>query len=88
MLNCRNYFNTSAAESNSNEQFVMETETPPFQPVMSGDKQTPETRAFLKRWILEDRYNAFCIDCQRKRSTHANVYFGTFLCLDCAEVHI
>ena len=63
------------------------TEGPSSQPTMTGDPQTPETSAFLKRMISEDRYNAWCIDCQRNRSSHCNVTFGTFLCSDCAATH-
>ena len=37
--------------------------------------------------ISEDRYNAWCIDCQRNRSSHCNVTFGTFVCTDCANTH-
>jgi len=37
--------------------------------------------------ITEDRYNAWCVDCQRNRSSHCNVSFGTFLCSDCAAIH-
>lgn len=79
---------TSTADSTMNlnqENFV--TTGPPSKPTMMGDPQTPEISAFLKRQIQDDRYNAFCIDCQRNRSSHCNISFGTFLCSDCANVH-
>ena len=51
----------STADTTHISSFV--TSQPPFQATMSGDPQTPETSAFLKRCIQDDRYNAFCIDC-------------------------
>ena len=54
---------------------------------MNGDPQTPDTSNFLKRQIQDDRYNAFCIDCQRNRSSYCNIAFGTFICTDCANEH-
>lgn len=41
----------------------------------------------LEGLVTQDQYNAFCIDCQKNRSTHANIFFGTFICGDCADFH-
>ena len=51
------------------------------------DPQTDTTSAVLKKLIFEDQFNAFCIDCQKNRSTHANVSFGVFICQECAIFH-
>lgn len=55
---------------------------------VKGDKQTEATSDILKKLCQEDQFNAFCIDCQKNRSTHANVTFGVFICQDCATFHI
>lgn len=56
-------------------------------PEFLGDQASPETLNFVRAKISEDRYNAFCIDCQRNRSDHCNVTFGTFICGECAGKH-
>ena len=58
--------------------------TPTSQPNMNGDPQSSATTAFLKKLVQEDNFNAFCIDCQRNRSSHCNVTYGTFICQECA----
>jgi ADP-ribosylation factor GTPase-activating protein 1 len=44
--------------------------------------------ALLTDLLQRDTYNKFCIDCNRNESTHANITFGTFICGDCAKIHI
>ena len=61
--------------------------TPTSQPNMNGDPQSSATTAFLKKLVQEDNFNAFCIDCQRNRSSHCNVTYGTFICQECAQQH-
>ena len=45
-----------------------------------GDRQTEDTANILRKLCQEDQFNAFCIDCQKNRSSHANVTFGVFIC--------
>jgi len=52
-----------------------------------GDPQTAGTASVLKKLVYEDQFNAFCIDCQKNRSTHANITFGVFICQECALFH-
>lgn len=54
---------------------------------VQGDRQTEDTTNILQKLCKEDQFNAFCIDCQKNRSTHANVTFGVFICQDCATFH-
>ena len=68
-------------------QSNFDTRAPTTPAQMHGDPQTQGTSDFLKRMIQDDRFNAFCIDCQRNRSSHCNVSFGTFICSDCAQQH-
>lgn len=56
-------------------------------PAITGDKPSDTTTFMLKKLVHEDQFNAFCIDCQKNRSTHANVTFGVFICQDCALFH-
>ena len=49
--------------------------------------QSPEQKAWLDALAHQNEFNAFCIDCQKNRSTHANVAFATFICQDCAAFH-
>jgi ADP-ribosylation factor GTPase-activating protein 1 len=44
--------------------------------------------ALLTDLLQRDTYNKFCIDCNRNESTHANITYGTFICGDCAKIHI
>ena len=60
---------------------------PTSAPTMNGDPQTPDVTAFLRKLVQEDQFNAFCIDCQRNRSSHCNVFFSTFICAECAQIH-
>ena len=38
--------------------------------------------------LTRDTYNKFCIDCNRNESTHACITYGTFICDECAKVHV
>jgi len=42
----------------------------------------------LQELLTKDTYNKFCIDCNRNESTHSSITYGTFICDDCAKVHI
>ena len=35
--------------------------------------------------VLQDPYNKWCLDCKMNLSTHAIVFFGTFVCENCAQ---
>ena len=50
-------------------------------------EQSPEQKAFLENLCFQNEFNAFCVDCQKNRSTHANVSHGTFICEMCANYH-
>ena len=38
--------------------------------------------------MTDNQYNAYCIDCTKNQSTHANISYGTFICGSCAATHI
>ena len=42
----------------------------------------------LNDLLSRDTYNKFCIDCNRNESSHANITYGTFICEECAKVHL
>lgn len=44
----------------------------------------PELSSYLQE-LLKDAYNKWCLDCKVAQSTHAIVYFGTFVCERCAN---
>ena len=49
--------------------------------------QSAEQKDFLDKLAHQNEFNAFCVDCQKNRSTHANVSFATFICEECAQLH-
>ena len=49
--------------------------------------QSESTRKYLKKLVIDNQYNAYCVDCQTNLSTHSNITYGTFICGDCARVH-
>lgn len=53
-------------------------------PVMA---QSPEQREWIMKLATQNEFNAFCVDCQKNRSTYANISFGTFVCSECAALH-
>jgi hypothetical protein len=50
--------------------------------------QPTELKNLLQELLTRDTYNKFCIDCNRNESTHACITYGTFICDECAKVHI
>lgn len=48
----------------------------------------PPTQIAYLRDLLYDPFNKFCVDCNKAESTHSNISFGTFICGDCAQLHI
>ena len=42
----------------------------------------PELTNYLKG-LLKEPFNKYCLDCKINLSTHAIVFFGTFVCYDC-----
>ena len=38
--------------------------------------------------VTNNQFNAYCIDCYQRQSTHANITYGTFVCEPCAQVHL
>ena len=47
----------------------------------------PEAMTQFLTALLQDPYNRYCVDCTKNESTHANISFGTFICLSCANQH-
>ena len=54
---------------------------------MIGDVQGADVGSYLRLRMNEEKFDAFCVDCQNNRSSHCNVTFGTFVCDDCAKIH-
>ena len=48
--------------------------------------QPPPMKAFLQG-LLADPFNTYCVDCTKNLSTHANITYGTFICVNCANIH-
>jgi len=46
----------------------------------------PEVKAYLED-LLEDGFNAYCIDCKNNETTHCLVSYGTFVCKQCVIQH-
>ena len=51
-------------------------------------KQPEQMRAEIIEMITNNQFNAYCIDCQKNKSSHANITFGTFICDSCAKLHL
>lgn len=49
--------------------------------------QPHEQQVYLQATVQENEFNAFCVDCQNNRSTHANITYGTFVCAECEIEH-
>ena len=52
---------------------------------------TIEQPAELKKFLeekLSTPYNKYCIDCKNKPTTHCIVWLGSYVCEDCAQVHL
>mmetsp|Transcript_53677 Transcript_53677/g.73596 ORF Transcript_53677/g.73596 Transcript_53677/m.73596 type:complete len:81 (-) Transcript_53677:443-685(-) len=50
--------------------------------------QSEQLKAYLVSVVNKNQFNAFCIDCQKQKSTYANISFGTYICEHCARSHI
>lgn len=50
-------------------------------------EQPAELRKFLEE-KLSTPYNKYCIDCKNKPTSHCIVWLGSYVCEDCAQVHI
>ena len=51
-------------------------------------EQPAQVTTLLQDLLARDTYNKFCIDCNRLESTHANITYGTFVCEECAKLHL
>jgi ADP-ribosylation factor GTPase-activating protein 1 len=51
-------------------------------------EQPAALTALLQELLSKDTYNKFCVDCNRNESTHTSVTYGTFICQDCASIHL
>lgn len=49
--------------------------------------QPAEQQAYINDLVVKDQYNAFCVDCQNNRSSHANITYGTYICSECVIEH-
>ena len=38
--------------------------------------------------VTNDQFNAYCIDCYQRQSSHCNITYGTFICEVCAQAHL
>ena len=47
--------------------------------------QDEYTQTLLEGLVGTDQFNAFCVDCQKNKTTHCNITFGVFVCEDCAK---
>ena len=54
---------------------------------MNFDQPT-ELKNLLQELLTRDTYNKFCIDCNRNESSHVCITYGTFICEECAKLHI
>lgn len=45
-----------------------------------------EVQLYLQK-LLSDPFNKYCIDCKINKSTHSIIYYGTFVCEQCANEH-
>ena len=50
--------------------------------------QTEQLRTMMVTLVTNNQFNAYCIDCQQRQSSHANIAYGTFICEVCAQVHL
>ena len=50
--------------------------------------QTDQLRTLMVTLVTNNQFNAYCIDCYQRQSTHANITYGTFVCEPCAQVHL
>ena len=57
---------------------------------MQPSQYLPQPEAMTKylKSLLEDPFNKFCVDCTERESTYANITYGTFICLNCANLHL
>jgi hypothetical protein len=49
--------------------------------------QPHEQQVYINNLVQENEFNAFCVDCQNNRSSHANITYGTYICGECAIEH-
>lgn len=52
---------------------------------------TTEQPAALKKFLeekLSTPYNKYCLDCKNKPTSHCIVWLGSYVCEDCAAVHM
>jgi hypothetical protein len=50
--------------------------------------QQPEgMKKYLEDLLMKDAYNKYCVDCNDRDSTYANITYGTFICDQCAKWH-
>ena len=50
----------------------------------SSITKKPEELTNYLQDLMTDSYNKYCIDCKVNLSTHAMVFFGIFVCEECA----
>ena len=41
----------------------------------------------LEATVKINKFNEYCVDCMKSKSTHCNITFGTLICLECAKWH-
>ena len=80
----------AAATSASEQTEVVEKSAPEEpQPTFHTTSQEDQPKAlaeYLKKQ-LEVPFNRYCVDCKKKKSTHALLWVGIYVCAECADVH-
>ena len=51
------------------------------------DPSQGDPRRYLKQLCANNTMNSLCVDCTKKKSTHVNTTFGTFICSECSSTH-
>ena len=51
-------------------------------------EQSEPLRLMMMTLVTNNQFNAYCIDCYQRQSSHANITYGTFICEPCAQAHL
>jgi hypothetical protein len=50
-------------------------------------EQHPDTVAYLAKKVTENKFNKFCVDCMKNKTSYYVMNFGIFVCESCAFQH-
>lgn len=65
-----------------------QAEEPPKELFKTSQIEQPEALKTFFAEKLAIPYNKFCIDCQTNLTTHCIIWLGSFVCTDCAKLHL